>query len=179
MPSADDTPEPNWILETPRLRVRRLDAGDVDDLLAVYGDRDTMRWVGDGQPLERDQCQEWVRVTERNYAARGYGMFALVDREDGTVLGFGGLVHPGGQAEVEIKYALKPAYWGRGLATEAATALLTHGAALGLDEIIATIAPDNVASHRVLMKAGMLPAELRQDDDGSATQVYRWRVRTS
>ena len=44
-------------------------------------------------------------VTAENYDHRGYGMFALVERETGAVVGFCGLVHPGGQTEAEIKYA--------------------------------------------------------------------------
>ena len=75
-------------------------------MLAVYGDAEAMRWVGDGTPLSPEECDRWLVVTAENYAKRGYGMFALVERETGAVVGFCGLVHFGGQAEPEIKYAL-------------------------------------------------------------------------
>ena len=163
------------IFETPRLLGRPLVTEDIDALHAVYGDVDAMRWVGDGKPLDRAQCAHWVEVTHRNYATRGYGMFALVLRETGDVIGFCGLVHPGGQPEAEIKYALLRTYWDQGLATEAVRAMLGCGAqTFGLSRIIATIYPDNTASQRVLMKAGMAAAEQRNNEDGSVTDVYAW-----
>ena len=103
-------------------------------------------------------------------------MFALVERETGAVVGFCGLVHFAGRAEPEIKYALLRAVWGRGLATEAARALLGYGAAAhGLQMIIATVDPDNHASQRVLAKAGMQRGALRHDEDGTETQFFHWR----
>jgi [ribosomal protein S5]-alanine N-acetyltransferase len=168
----------SFIFETPRLRARHLEPGDVDRMLAVYGDPAVVRWVGDGKPLTRADCETWVEVTHRNYAARGYGMVALVERASGAVVGFCGLVHPGGQEEAEIKYALHRDWWGKGLATEAAVALLAYGASrFGLTHVIATTAPENEASHRVLLKAGMERGELRREDDSSLTQVFVWRAR--
>lgn len=165
------------LFHSARLYGRRWQAEDVDDLLAVYGDAEAMRWVGDGQPITREACAQWFQVTADNYARRGYGMFTLVDRSTGQVVGFAGLVHPGGQAEAEIKYALHRAHWGRGLASEVVPALLAHGArAHGLRRIIATVAPGNLASQRVLAKAGMVRAEQRANDDGSATLVFHWQA---
>jgi RimJ/RimL family protein N-acetyltransferase len=161
---------------TERLWVRHVEPTDVDAMYAVYGDADAMRWVGDGVPLARDQCAGWIVITQRNYALRGYGMSALVARLSGEVIGFCGLVHPGGQAEVEIKYALRREFWGKGLATEAAAGMLAYGAsAFGITRVIATTAPANAASHRVLGKAGMQRGELRRNEDGSFTQLFDWQ----
>ena len=146
-------------------------------MFAVYGDADAMRWVGGGEPITQEGCAKWLEVTANNYRVRGYGMFALLDRRTGEVVGFCGLVHPGGQVDAEIKYALKRSYWGAGLATEAASAMLAYGATThNLAEIIATTAPENAASHRVLLKAGMRRAELRDNGDGTLTQVFRWQA---
>lgn len=60
------------LFETPRLRVRALEPGDVDALLSVYGDAATMAPLGDGRVLSRDECAAWVDVTARNVARRGY-----------------------------------------------------------------------------------------------------------
>lgn len=167
--------EPGPLLLTERLALRPLGAVDLDDMLAVYGDADAMRWVGDGRPITGDACREWIDKTAANFAARGYGMCALVDRDTGAVAGFAGLVHPGGQEQVEIKYALRRARWGQGLATEAVAALLAHGRErFGLRRVEATTAPENAASHRVLEKVGMERGELRADEDGLPTQVFVW-----
>lgn len=164
------------VFETARLQARRLHLTDVDAMLGVYGDHEVVRWAGDGKPLNRALCEKWIEVTLNNYATRGYGMLALVGRESGAVIGFAGLVHPGGQAEAEIKYALHRSRWGQGFATEAASALLAYGAThFGLAEVIATAAPENEASHRVLLKAGMQRVALREDEDGTLTQWFVWR----
>lgn len=163
------------LFETRRLRCRRWIAEDIAPLIAVYGDADAMRWVGDGKPLVRAQCEAWLQVTANNYRDRGYGMFALEDRTAGTVVGFCGLIHPGGQPEAEVKYAFLRTHWGRGLATEALKALLVHGAQVhGLDRVIATVAPAHLASRRVLLKSGMVIGQPRRQDEGNFTQLFEW-----
>lgn len=144
-------------------------------MVDVYGDRDAMRWVGDGEPLDEARCRHWIDVTHNNYRKRGYGMSALVLRSTDSVIGFCGLVHPGNQPDAEIKYALKREYWGQGYATEAVKAMLTYGQQeKSLTKIIATIAPENNPSRNVLSKAGMRPAELILDEDGLYTQFFVW-----
>jgi [ribosomal protein S5]-alanine N-acetyltransferase len=163
------------VFETPRLRCRRWVRSDFAPLLAVYSDATAMRWVGDGQPLTLEQCESWFEVTDANYAKRGYGMFALEEKRSDQVVGFCGLVHPGGQALPELKYAFERACWGQGLASEAAPALLSYGAsAHGLLHIIATVAVGNLASQRVLTKSGMHLSHRRANEDQSETLVFVW-----
>lgn len=170
------------VFETPRLRCRRWRPSDLDALFAVYSDPEGARWVGDGLPITRAECEAWIRVTAANYDQRGYGMFALEERATGAVVGFCGLVHPDRQVDAEIKYAISRSHWGRGLASEAAAALLNYGARHhGLRKVIATVAAENVASQRVLEKAGMSLTDVWEEDDGSAqagslTQLYEWRA---
>lgn len=165
------------VFTTLRLTARRWNGHELDALLTVYGDAHAMRWVGDGLALSREQCEKWVEVTLANYERRGYGMFALEEKASGRVVGFAGLVHPGGQAEPEIKYAFLRSHWGQGLATEAARGLVEYGQrAHGLNHIIATAAPANAASHRVLRKAGFALGPLRQNEDGTSTQLFFWQA---
>ena len=155
---------PTPLFTTERLLARPIALIDVEDMFAVYGDAESMRWVGDGVPLPRDGCVHWIEVTHNNYQNRGYGMSALVLKATGEVMGFCGLVHPGGQAEPEIKYALKRAYFGQGFASEAVVGMLRYGReVLGLNHIIATVAPENTASLRVLQKAGMVEVSRSAD----------------
>ena len=178
--NAEPAPNPDVtgpVFETERLRVRHWRDDDLAPLMAVYGDAEAMRWVGDGEPITASGCLHWLEVTRRNYATRGYGMFAVELKQDGGVVGFCGIVHPGGQPEPEIKYAFRRACWGQGLATEAVEGLLHHGRqAHGLNRIIATTAPENEASHRVLLKAGLTRGALRVDADGARTQLFEWHA---
>lgn len=165
------------VFETERLRCRRWFPSDVDVLFTVYSDEEGARWVDDGLPISRDECEQWLHVTDANYSGHGYGMFALECLRSGECVGFIGLVHPGGQAEAEIKYAFLRSHWGRGLASEAAVAMLVHGArTFRLTRIIATVAPENLASQRVLLKGGMDLVETREDEDGAPTQYYEWNA---
>lgn len=141
----------------------------------MYGDAEAMRYVGDGEPITKAQCEEWIQVTHRNYAQRGYGMFALVEAENGAIIGFAGLVHPGGQVEPEVKYALLKSHWGRGFATEAVRGMLAYASERQLARVIATVHPDNHASQHVLEKCGMGLAERRVNEDDSITLVYTQR----
>jgi RimJ/RimL family protein N-acetyltransferase len=138
-----------------------------------------MRWVDDGQPITLAECAHWFEVTRANYEKRGYGMFALEEKASGKVIGFIGIVHPGGQIEAEVKYAFLRSHWGQGLATEAVTGLIDYGARVhGLSYMIATVAPANIASQRVLLKSGMERGELVDNDDGTQTQLFQWQLPT-
>ncbi|GAA0357334.1 GNAT family N-acetyltransferase [Bowmanella denitrificans] len=164
------------LFNTPRLVCRRWRNSDLDALYQVYSDPLAMQWVGDRKPISLPECHNWLHVTARNYATRGYGMFTLEEQTSGQIAGFCGLVHPGNQPQAEIKYALRRNLWGQGLASEFVPALLNHGAQVhGLELIIATVYPQNLASRRVLEKAGMLLVR-EFDDDGHTICLYEWHA---
>ena len=165
------------LFETERLIVRHVVKADTSAMYAVYSDPIGARWVGDGRPITRAETELWIDVTRHNVSKRGYGMCTLVDRSTGKVCGFMGLVHPDNQPVAELKYSFFRSHWGRGLATEAAQAMIAYGVeTFGLRELIATTAPENHASHRVLEKVGFTRGELRANDDGSRTQVFHWKA---
>ncbi|TGD75299.1 N-acetyltransferase [Mangrovimicrobium sediminis] len=164
------------LFETARLGCRHLDESDLAALYEVYSDPLAMRWVGDGSPISRPECKAWLTRTLENYANRGYGMFALVEHATGQVIGFAGLVHPDDQAEAEIKYAFLRSYWGQGFASEIVRALLEAAQnQFGLDLVIATVAPENRASQRVLEKAGAVDVGLQPGEELAGTRRYEWR----
>lgn len=165
------------LFETERLRVRRIDPADEDAMYAVYGDPIAARWVDDGLPIKRSECTQWIEVTRRNYEARGYGMSAVEWKETGEVIGFVGLVHPGGQPEAEIKYSFLRGFWGKGIGTETVQGMIAYGReAIGLDSVMATLNPENGASQRVLEKAGLTFVEDRVNEDDSVTRVMAWQL---
>jgi len=145
-------------LETERLVLRPPTVADLGPLHEVWGDRDVMRWVGAGDAFARD-VDESARRLERllvHQDAHGFGLWAVAERDSGTVLGDAGLVLFGFRGpEVELAYRLGKAHWGRGYATEAAAAWVEHGlVALDLPSILAVTHPANEASERVLDKVG-------------------------
>ena len=167
----------HWLFETERLRVRPPTRSDLTAMQAVYGDAEAMRFVGDGQALSAERCQEWLGVIEQRYALKGYGMAALCRRSDGAVLGFCGVVHPNLRPLGEIKYAVAREHWGHGYAAEAVRGMLAYVTqTFGLPQVAATVAPAHERSQRVLSKAGMLKGGLRANADGTETQLFWWRA---
>jgi ribosomal-protein-alanine N-acetyltransferase len=157
---SDPSDRSRALFVTDRLRVRALEDRDVDGLQSVYGDESAMRFVDDGRAITREECERWLAVTRSNYERRGYGMCALELLESRELVGYCGLVHPGGQLEVEVKYALRRGMWGRGLATEAVRGLLRYARRRhGIDAVIAILDARNVASRRVLEKCGFTAGE--------------------
>jgi RimJ/RimL family protein N-acetyltransferase len=96
-----------------------------------------------------DKREHWER--------HGFGLWLLRDRATGEMVGRGGLQYTdaiGGFA-VEAAWAIAPERWGQGLATELAGASVTVAfEVLDVHEVIAVTLPDNVASRRVMEKAG-------------------------
>jgi [ribosomal protein S5]-alanine N-acetyltransferase len=161
------------LFSTTRLDARRLTPADASAMYAIYGDSETVRWVGDGVPLTLDECHRWVDVSMSNYESRGYGMSAVIERESGDMIGCCGIVHPGGQREAEIKYAFRRDQWGRGFANEVVPAMLDYGfQTLKLARIIATVDPENCASIHLLTKHGMGFVNLAKNEDGTETATY-------
>jgi RimJ/RimL family protein N-acetyltransferase len=162
------------IAETQRVLLRCFHVADLDAMAAVFGDPEVMRF-GPG-PQSREWVQGWLRgCLEDYYRKWGFGLWAVVHKSDHRVIGFCGLTRfddIDGQPEIEIGYRLARAFWGRGLATEAAEAVRDHAlGVLVLPRLVSIIDPHNEASIRVATKIG-----LRHEKDvlfrGNPRQLY-------
>ena len=144
-------------LSTARLRLVPFGPDDTDALHAQWNDPDVGRWLWDGEPVSRETVDEVIVGSESSFRERGYGFFTLRLLEaPAVVIGFAGLRTIGDTADVEVLYGLLPTHWGRGLATEAARAVLAWGfATVGLDAIAAGADPPNAASFAVMQRLGM------------------------
>ena len=149
-------------IETERLLLRRWREEDLEPYARLCVDPEVMRFIGDGSTLNRKQSGEQVSRFVRHWEERGFGLWALEGKESGTFVGFAGLSYqedwPEGEHRTEVGWRLDRAFWGRGLASEAAKASVTYGLeTLGLERIISIIQPGNTASRRVAEKAGLTP----------------------
>ncbi|HMD55642.1 MAG TPA: GNAT family N-acetyltransferase [Phycisphaerae bacterium] len=143
-------------VETARLQMRRMTYDDVAALLTVFGDAEVMRFYP--APFDCERMQEWVDWNQRNYTNCGYGLWALILRATGELIGDCGLVNQqvDGVLEIEIGYHIRRDLWGQGLATEAALACRDYGFnILGYQRLVSLIHPQNAASRRVAEKVGM------------------------
>lgn len=147
------------LLQTPRIRLRRLVRDDLDDLAALDSDPDVMRFINGGVPVPRETIESelwprWLAVYEKG-PGRGFWIAC-----DPVSAGFLGWFHikPGHYwpEEIEIGYRLRRELWGRGLATEGTRAIIAYSFdTLGEPKVHATTMRGNAASRRVMEKSGM------------------------
>ena len=149
-------------LETERLLLRPWRAADdLPPFAALNADPQVMRWIAPNRPLEPDEIAALLERIEDHWREHGHGLWAVQPRGGGaTCIGFAGLAIPSFLPEVlpavEVGWRLDRAWWGRGLATEAARAAVAHGFdALGLRSVIAIVDAGNARSLRVADKLGM------------------------
>ena len=146
-----------FVLETERLRLRKLAPQDLDSLLEIYGDPLAMRYFP--KVYTREEVRE--HFLERNlarYADPGHGLYAVERKEDGEFLGLAGptLQEVEGQTYIEVGYHFKPAAWGKGYATEAARACMQYAFdRLGAQQVVSFIGPRNEPSQRVAQRNGL------------------------
>lgn len=176
--SAEPTGRPGVVLETERLVLRHVTTADLDPLAALYADPDVRRQFPDGTRTyeqTRDELAWIINVYDGRY---GYGLWATILEETGAFIGRCGLLpwDIDGRTEVEVAYLLDKRHWGRGLATEAARAIVDHAFATPpVDRLICRTDPENTASRNVAVKLGMTTLwEDYADEDGPA-HVYAIR----
>lgn len=146
------------IIDTERLRLRGFRGGDAEALARLYVNRDVMRYLP-GYPSDYDGCLAKARRDIGAYNAhwerRGYGVWAVEDRQERRLIGRCGLRWLDEFSAPELLYMFDMTHWRRGIASEAAG----RAASFGLDQhrmqrLIGLVLPDNVGSRRVLEKTG-------------------------
>ena len=140
---------------TRRLLAERLREKHLGEIRRMHQDPRVMATLGGLRSDEetarylRDNLGHWDRYE--------YGIWAFTDRNNGRFVGRAGLRNSriGGHDEIELAYALAADYWNRGLATEMAREILKIAfERLGLTDIVCFTVPTNLASRRVMEKAG-------------------------
>ena len=141
--------------ETQRLTHRAFTVGDADAAFALNSNPAVMRFTGEPLLASVEAAKRFI-AEYPDFDRVGYGRWACILKETQSIIGFCGLKYLPEFDVVDVGFRFLPHYWGRGLATEACAASLDFGfRTLGLDQIVAFVMPDNIASVRVLEKAGM------------------------
>jgi RimJ/RimL family protein N-acetyltransferase len=157
------------ILETSRLILRHQALSDLDSLFALYCDEDVRRYIPDAPRTYQEAREELEWHMHGHPTHPELGLWATIYKETGEFIGRCGLLPwtIDGQDEVEIAFLISKAYWGQGLGTEAAGALLNYGfGKLHLPRLICLIDKDNLASIKVAEKIGMTFEKEGKDELG-------------
>jgi len=166
------------ILSTDRLHLRWFREDDAPTVLPMINERAWIENIRDPDVHTESEARRWIQ--ERLVSAcwrQGFGFWAIERRSDGALMGLCGLTHREGLPLPDLGYGLAQRYTGQGYAREAAEACLAYAQeVLGLDELLATTAPHNEASGRVLTAIGFAKEGLQQTAAHPApSMVYRWR----
>ncbi|HEX4143395.1 MAG TPA: GNAT family N-acetyltransferase [Pirellulales bacterium] len=158
-------------IETERLTLRPVRSDDLEPLAALGADREVMRFIGSGKPQSRRDAVHWLErlMTEAATGPAGpaglLGWRVVTAKSAGDWIGLAALKclaeqHAeaiGIRSAVELGYRLARSYWGQGYATEVSRALVRHGFEhVGLPLLVAIADARNLASNRVLEKAGLV-----------------------
>lgn len=148
------------IAETERLILREFTPDDAEDCYRIYTDAETMKFQGDLPENYSVEVERYYlgKHIEKYYAGFGFGLWAVILKENNRLIGRCGLLRQpldGGEV-IEVSYLLEREFWNRGYASEAASAALKLGfEKYNFRRIVAFIAPLNTASRRVAEKIGM------------------------
>lgn len=144
------------ILETERLVLREMNLSDEDDIAGIICDAETMRFFP--SPYDRKDVLRWIERNLERYRTEGSGLWAVVLKSTGEVVGDCGLIWQDvdGDRELECGYHFKRSHWGNGYATEAALACIRYGFDnRDIKRIISLIRPENEPSARVAVRNGL------------------------
>ena len=149
------------IVETARLRLREMDAGDLPALKAILQDPVVM--VAYEGAFDDAAVEVWLARQRDRYRTDGFDLWAVVRRDSGAMIGQCGLTRQSGSGEevIEVGYLFRRDAWGLGFATEAAAGCVQHAFdtmdadALPGDAVHAQIRDMNIASMNVAIRLGM------------------------
>lgn len=160
------------ILETERLLLRELDAGDAESFYALNLNPNVIRYTGDEAFENSDAAKQFLH-DYKDYETNGYGRWAVIDKSNGAFLGWCGLKYSKDAGETDIGFRFFENHWNKGYATESAGACLNYGFdKLGLNSIVGRAMADNAASVKVLEKLGLV-FEKEFEFDGHKGVAYR------
>jgi len=152
-------------LETERLRIREFQQSDYDAVYEYSSDPEVVLYMpfGPNTPEQAQGFLERVMPNQNEKERINYEM-AVILKETNRLIG-GCRINKVDDIKAHIGYIFNKKYWGKGYATEAAIALVTFGFnEMNVHRVYATCDPENIASKRVLEKAGMvLEGRLRED----------------
>ncbi|ASQ45539.1 GNAT family N-acetyltransferase [Legionella clemsonensis] len=146
------------IIESERLIIREWYDKDYSSFIAMNADIQVMEYFP--APLDEKETLAMIARIHAHIQQHGFGLWAAELKETKAFIGFIGLNTPSFSSHftpcVEIGWRLALPFWGKGLATEGAKALLAYGfKQLGLKEIVSFTTLKNVRSQRVMQKIGM------------------------
>jgi RimJ/RimL family protein N-acetyltransferase len=157
-------------LRTARLLLRCFQREDIPTLVPLVGAREIAATTANiPHPYTEDDGRSFLTQSENDFLAGRSIFYLIAVAQTGELCGGVGLSIKPAHSHAELGYWIGVPYWGQGLATEAASAVVAFGfESLGLHRIYANVHAGNIASQRVLEKIGM------RHEGRSREHVRKW-----
>ena len=161
------------ILETKRLLLRELKAGDLDALYRVLANSDIMQHYP--YTFDEGRVRSWIARNMDRYEKDGFGLWAVILKETGELIGDCGItmqnIH--GCLLPEVGYHIRKDHQRKGYASEAAAACIRWAFEKhGFPAVYSYMKYTNIPSQKTAMKNGMVFLEEYPDPDNGITCVY-------
>ena len=163
------------IIETDRLRLRRLSSDDAEFVLRLLNEPSFIQNIGDRGVRTIDDARAYIlKGPVCSYETFGFGLLLVEQKESGLPIGICGLLKRDVLEHVDIGYALLPEFWSQGFALEAASAVMSYAKEkLGVKRVLAVVSTDNQSSIRVLEKIGFhYEKMIRLSDDAPEIKLF-------
>jgi RimJ/RimL family protein N-acetyltransferase len=157
------------IIETSRLTLRHLVLDDLDSLFAIYRDPDVIKYIPDAPRNLQETREELIWHMNGHPKHPEFGLWATIHKDTSKFIGRCGLLPwtIDQREEVEVAYLLSKEYWGQGLGTEVAQAIVHYAfEQLHLSRLVCMISPGNQASVKVAENIGMTLEKEMEDELG-------------
>jgi [ribosomal protein S5]-alanine N-acetyltransferase len=160
------------VIATERLFLKEWLPENFPDFKPIATNPQVMRYIGTGELWSDERIKQFIDNQIARYKQYKFCFWALIHRNTHALIGLCGLSLLNKPDEIEIGWWLIPEYWGQGLATEAAQAVMSYGfEQLNLPRIVSIAQPANQRSIRVMEKLGM-HFEKMSTDRHSVEVVY-------
>ena len=163
------------VVETERLVLRWLGAGDAGFILELLNDPSWQKYIGDKGVHTVEEAETYIRRGPvEMYAQLGFGLYLVETKEDEVPIGICGLIKRDGLEDVDLGFAFLPQFWGKRYAYESAAATLAYARdTLGMSRIVAITLKENERSVNLLRRLGFrFERNVRLDAAGEELELY-------
>jgi len=152
-----------FTLETERLQLREFTPEDAGYALRQLNEPSFIENIADRGVRDLEQARAYLlNGPIAGYENNGYGLWAVVEKSSGQIIGMCGLIKRPNLEHADLGYAFLPEYFGKGFAFEACTASIVAASRnFGMPQLLAIVNPDNTPSRRLLEKLGFRLQEIR------------------
>lgn len=148
-------------IETDRLILRAIEASDADGLFELDSNPRVHQFLGNRPIKRKDEVYAIIDYIHKQYSDNGIGRWAMIEKASGEFMGWTGIKIESKETNgytdyCDLGYRMIPRFWGKGYATESSLVAVDYGfKVLDISTIYGAAHIDNIASNKVLQKAGL------------------------